>query len=280
MYFPPSVNRASAVETLGEELGLRIRDSAQGNEPLVVNCLNEAVVEKALTLDGLVFNNPGGHPGGKISVQRVKSLPLGAKELMAMVDALVWGEYEVQRMSQPPQGEQPKPTHTPWQTPNAGFQGRSFVRAVANNSPNRGRQSPPRNFPSGGKVRKGSKGGDSHAPVPRQIWCYTCGREGRSNDHPFFECVHWQNAQAQFSGRKGGKGGSTPPRQGGSRFCLNCQKKPDALQSFIPGLSIPTWARDTQTSTAQRRITQPNPPTPTSTLTRKDSRAQKFCAVP
>ena len=101
MYFPPSVNRASAVETLGEELGLRIRDSAQGNEPLVVNCLNEAVVEKALTLDGLVFNNPGGHPGGKISVQRVKSLPLGAKELMAMVDALVWGEYEVQRMSQP-----------------------------------------------------------------------------------------------------------------------------------------------------------------------------------
>ncbi|EPS61993.1 hypothetical protein M569_12800, partial [Genlisea aurea] len=164
VYFPPNVNRGSAVETLGEELGLRIRDNTQGNEPLVVNCLNESLVEKALSLDGAIFNNPGGHPGGKISVQRVKSMPLGVKELMAMVDALVWGEYEVQRMAPAVQEEKPKENHPPWK-----FQReKTPVRVVANNSPNRGRPSSPRDFPSGGKGGKGGKGGDSRAPSPSQ----------------------------------------------------------------------------------------------------------------
>ena len=102
------MSRAAALEIVGDELGLRIRDLPNPRgEDLSVDCHTEALAKKAVIFDGLKFTNAEGREVGTLTIHRLRSLPMGTDDLLATIDALAWGEYEVQRMT-PTEGNQPK----------------------------------------------------------------------------------------------------------------------------------------------------------------------------
>ena len=169
VHFPPAADRPAALEWIGEELGLRIRDIPNSRkEDLRVNCLTEELVSKAMEMDGMTLTNPGGREVGTLTIHRVRSVPMGPKELMAVVDSLVWGAYEVQRMSakdekresreprenrgKENQGrqDQPREQRGAWQSPEPrwareqwGQKQGSRLREVQSNSPPRNQRGRP-----------------------------------------------------------------------------------------------------------------------------------------
>ena len=171
IHFPPNVSRAAALEIVGDELGLRIRDLPNPRgEDLSVDCHTEALAEKAVTLDGLKFTNAEGREVGTLTIHRLRSLPMGTDDLLATIDALAWGEYEVQRMT-PTEENQPKSSE------------KSQVRKVES-SPNP--QSPKESSGKGAWSKSppsmgGGRGRESRArsTTPTPDVCYTFLRDGR-----------------------------------------------------------------------------------------------------
>ena len=78
------------MEMVGTHLGLRVADQNPEAGKGVVDCLTPELVEKALGLDGEQLVTPGGRVVGSLTVHRVRSLPMGQKEIMEAVDTLMW----------------------------------------------------------------------------------------------------------------------------------------------------------------------------------------------
>ena len=93
------MNQSAVLQSIGKEIGLRFRDTVTRGEPVQKNFLTDDLAHRAVAFDGLQFAKPGGSGGGKVTVQRVRSLPMGTKEKLSTIGVLVWGEYEVQRLA-------------------------------------------------------------------------------------------------------------------------------------------------------------------------------------
>ena len=96
-------------------------------------------MEKALGLDGEQLVTPGGRVVGTLTVHRVRSLPMGQKEIMEAVDTLMWAESEGQRVAPKMEGtpQAPRQETNPWPSvpwPNAQWPN-APVRTVKNRSP-------------------------------------------------------------------------------------------------------------------------------------------------
>ena len=114
-----------------------------------VNCLTAQLVEKALGLDGEQLVTPGGRAVGTLTVHRVRSLPMGQKEIMEAVDTLMWAGSEGQRVAPKMEGttQAPRQETNPW--PNVPWQNAQWpnapVRTVQNRPPPGVFRSPPKN---------------------------------------------------------------------------------------------------------------------------------------
>lgn len=137
---------------------------------------------------------------------------MGTDDLLATIDALAWGEYEVQRMT-PTEENQPKSSE------------KSQVRKVES-SPNP--QSPKESsgkgaWSKGPPSMGGGRGRESRArsTTPTPEVCYTCLRDGRPANHLYSECSHYLQNQ--------GKGG---------------KKRDSSVHSPRYPFRIPHWRRD------------------------------------
>ena len=93
------------LDTLGGELGLRIRDAQPTNEMLIVDCLTEEIQQRALRLDGLQVIGRLGQTG-IVSVVAVQNNPLNLSEVLKLVDSECCVEQEMARLG--PQGNAPQ----------------------------------------------------------------------------------------------------------------------------------------------------------------------------
>ena len=207
---PPRVPRPMVLETVGEALGLRVRDDPRQPEYLKVDCLNEEVQRRALELDGMKLVDAEGQVQGVLGVEMIRSTPLTYGEICATIEARLWGDVELARM---PTVEREVESH-----------GRSKVQKVQANPPATS---------SNEKGGKGGKGkGPSSSPRSPQasgrgrsvspstpVVCYPCQRAGRPCEHPYRDCLHWLKSQ-----ERQGKGSSSPasPRKPKGEYLGEC----------------------------------------------------------
>jgi len=96
---PTEVPRQEVLEKVGQELGLRLLDDRKSKDSMLINCLNEEVQKQALELEGLEFAEHDGRIVGKLPVQPIRSTSLTLPEIMQLVDAFAWGEYELGKIA-------------------------------------------------------------------------------------------------------------------------------------------------------------------------------------
>ena len=221
IHLQPAAERAAALETIGEALGLRIRDPQPKGESVLLDCLTETVVAKALSLDGESLTNPDGRSGGKITIHRVRSKPMDTKDIFALVDSLMWRQVEVQRFAptEPKKEERKEPQeHTRgWEKPQEhtrGWEKRpSQMRAVEHTSPPKQRS--PSETRQGGWTKVGVR-----ATSPAV--CFPCQKDGRPAEHPFRECKYWQQNQQHWVNKDRVSTPPSSPKKFDPMLCLTC----------------------------------------------------------
>jgi len=124
--------------------------------------MNKELKKQALELEGLELPNHDGRIVAKLSFQPIRSTFLTLPEIMKVVDAFVWGEYEVEKIAAKEEHQEKKansrarvvetatsPPRTPNSTPPWASRVGKLGKGKREQSPDRGRRSTPPSSPTG-----------------------------------------------------------------------------------------------------------------------------------
>jgi len=78
---------------------LRLLGDRKSKDSMFINCLDEEVRKHALGLERLELADHDGRIVGKLPVKPIRSTSLILREIMKLVDAFVWGDIELGKIS-------------------------------------------------------------------------------------------------------------------------------------------------------------------------------------